>query len=140
MNSNHVQTVINNCVPTQLGVQRACCEFLKEQLDPSNCLGIKAFAEAHGCEELRQAAQNYILKYFTDLVESEEFLLLSDDEALGLVQCDNLAVSIKPPLPSPFQPHPNYQTPLRPPLDLYVCKGTLSIIQLLAMENWYLQL
>lgn len=76
-----------------IGVQKACCEFLEEQLDPSNCLGIKSFAEAHGCTELRQAAQEYILKHFTGLVESEEFMLLSWEDALELIKCDDLAVS-----------------------------------------------
>ena len=30
-------------------LQDVCCEFLKRQLDPSNCLGIRAFADTHAC-------------------------------------------------------------------------------------------
>ena len=74
-------------------VQSACCEFLEQQLDPSNCLGIKTFAETHSCEELRKAAEKYILKHFVTLVESEEFLQLSSEDVESLIKCDNLTVS-----------------------------------------------
>ena len=74
-------------------MQNACCEFLEQQLDPSNCLGIRSFAEAHGCEELRKAAEKYILKHFVDLVDSEEFLQLSSEDVETLIKCDNLTVS-----------------------------------------------
>lgn len=74
-------------------VQSACCEFLEQQLDPSNCLGIKTFAETHSCEELRKAAEKYILKHFVNLVESEEFLQLSSEDVESLIKCDNLTVS-----------------------------------------------
>lgn len=78
---------------SSLGVQNACCEFLEQQLDPSNCLGIRSFAETHGCEELRQAAEKYILKHFVDLVDSEEFLQLTSEDVESLIKCDNLTVS-----------------------------------------------
>ena len=74
-------------------MQKACCDFLEEQLDPSNCLGIKAFAETHGCEELRKAAEKYILKHFVELVDSEEFLQLDNEDLVSLIKCDNLTVS-----------------------------------------------
>ena len=76
------------------GVQKACCRFLEQQLDPSNCLGIRLFAETHCCEELRCAAEKYILKHFVSLVESEEFLALSSDAVESLIKCDNLTVSV----------------------------------------------
>ena len=78
---------------SSLGVQNACCEFLEQQLDPSNCLGIRSFAETHGCEELRNAAEKYILKHFVDLVDSEEFLQLTSEDVESLIKCDNLTVS-----------------------------------------------
>lgn len=76
------------------GVQKACCRFLEQQLDPSNCLGIRLFAETHSCEELRCAAEKYILKHFVYLVESEEFLALSSDAVESLIKRDNLTVSV----------------------------------------------
>lgn len=80
------------CLLQLTGVQKACCDFLEEQLDPSNCLGIKAFAETHGCEELRKAAEKYILKHFVELVDSEEFLQLDNEDLVSLIKCDNLTV------------------------------------------------
>lgn len=66
---------------------------MEQQLDPSNCLGIKTFAETHGCEELRKAAEKYILKHFVDLVDSEEFLQLDNEDVVSLIKCDNLTAS-----------------------------------------------
>lgn len=89
----NVQALLPAACLLQLeGVQKACCKFLEQQLDPSNCLGIRSFAESHGCEELRYAAEKYILKHFVDLVQSEEFFQLSSDNVESLIKCDNLTV------------------------------------------------
>ena len=45
-------------------VQDACCEFLRSQLHPSNCLGISAFADLHACSELTDYTQMYIEQHF----------------------------------------------------------------------------
>ena len=45
-------------------VQDACCEFLRSQLHPSNCLGINAFADLHACTELTDYTQMYIEQHF----------------------------------------------------------------------------
>lgn len=89
----NVQALLPAACLLQLeGVQKACCKFLEQQLDPSNCLGIRSFAESHGCEELRYAAEKYILKHFVDVVQSEEFFQLSSDNVESLIKCDNLTV------------------------------------------------
>ena len=36
-----------------------CCEYLIKQLHPSNCLGIQAFADVHGCAGLNQIAMDF---------------------------------------------------------------------------------
>lgn len=46
-------------------VRDACCDFLQAQLHPTNCLGIRAFADLHGCMELLSHADNYIEQHFT---------------------------------------------------------------------------
>ncbi len=45
-------------------VRDACCDFLQSQLHPSNCLGIRAFADLHACQELLHYSQSYIEQHF----------------------------------------------------------------------------
>lgn len=58
------------------GVRDACCKFLLSQLDPSNCLGIRGFADTHSCGDLLKAAHRYVLQHFVDVAKTEEFMLL----------------------------------------------------------------
>ena len=44
-----------------------CCEFLKKQLDPTNCLGIRAFADTHSCRELLRVADKYTYNNIQDV-------------------------------------------------------------------------
>lgn len=46
-------------------VIEACCAFLERQLDPTNAIGIANFAEQHGCETLKQKANQFIERNFT---------------------------------------------------------------------------
>lgn len=45
-------------------VKYVCAEFLYKQLNPSNCLGIKAFADLHNSVELLSSCEAYIKKQF----------------------------------------------------------------------------
>lgn len=74
------------------GVKRACCDFLESQLDPSNCLGIRDFAETHNCLDLMQAAELFSQKHFSEVVQHEEFMLLSQTEVEKLIKCDEIQV------------------------------------------------
>lgn len=42
-----------------MDVRQNCCDFLQSQLHPTNCLGIRAFADVHTCTELLQQANAY---------------------------------------------------------------------------------
>lgn len=46
-------------------VRDACCDYLQTQLDPSNCLGIRDFADMHGCIDLLNYAETYIEQHFS---------------------------------------------------------------------------
>lgn len=46
-------------------VRDACCDYLQTQLDPSNCLGIRDFADIHGCVDLVNYANTYIDQHFS---------------------------------------------------------------------------
>ncbi|XP_012272715.1 ring canal kelch homolog isoform X2 [Orussus abietinus] len=73
-------------------VRDACCDFLQAQLHPSNCLGIRAFADLHGCLELLAHADNYIEQHFSEVVEGEEFLTLASHQVAKLICSDRLTV------------------------------------------------
>lgn len=48
-------------------IQDICCDFLKKQLDPSNCLGIRAFADQHSCRDLLQIANKFTQRNFQEV-------------------------------------------------------------------------
>ncbi|KAL6439278.1 hypothetical protein ACFW04_003868 [Cataglyphis niger] len=73
-------------------VRDACCDFLQAQLHPSNCLGIRAFADLHGCLELLTHADSYIEQHFSEVVDAEEFLTLAADQVAKLICSDRLMV------------------------------------------------
>lgn len=76
------------------GVKQACSSFLEKQLDATNCLGIKVFAEQHSCTELLHAADTFCLKHYEELIRHDEFKMLPLDQVESLVKCDNLQVHV----------------------------------------------
>lgn len=74
-------------------LRQACSEFMTKQLSPHNCLGIKAFAEAHGCYELMKLAHRHSLSRFTEVSNSEEFLLLDINQVTELLKRDDLRIN-----------------------------------------------
>ncbi len=77
-----------------VGVKQACSEFLEKQLDPSNCLGIRIFAENHSCESLRKASEAYSFKYFQEVIQYEEFKTLAIKDVECLLKNDEIQVGI----------------------------------------------
>ncbi|XP_077999159.1 kelch-like protein 3 [Glandiceps talaboti] len=73
-------------------VRDACCDFLQRQLHPTNCLGIRAFADVHACSELLNFAQNYTMQHFSEVIQGDEFLALSADQVCELISSDHLTV------------------------------------------------
>ncbi|MCI4380144.1 hypothetical protein PGIGA_G00236430 [Pangasianodon gigas] len=74
-------------------VRQVCCEFLQSQLHPSNCLGIRAFADLHTCTELLRQSHAYAEQHFTEVMLGEEFLGLSLQQVCSLISSDKLTVS-----------------------------------------------
>ena len=73
-------------------VRVACSDFLKKQLDPSNCLGIRRFADVHGCMDLLAGAHTYTEQHFSEIVHGEEFLNLPAMQICELISSDQLTV------------------------------------------------
>lgn len=66
---------------------------MRSQLDPSNCLGIRAFADTHSCRELLKIAEKYTQKNFAEVMSTEEFLMLPPSQLMNIIACDELNVS-----------------------------------------------
>lgn len=74
-------------------VREACCRFLLRQLHPTNCLGIRSFADTHSCKELHLKSHVYALQNFQQVVGTEEFLLLPFEEVKELISNSQLNIS-----------------------------------------------
>lgn len=73
-------------------VQDICCEFLKKQLDASNCLGIKTFAEANGCRQLSDVIDTFARKHFPEVASGSEFLHNNWENIASLISSSDLNV------------------------------------------------
>lgn len=73
-------------------VRDACCNFLKQQLHPSNCLGFMAFADLHACPDLLSASQRFAQKHFPEVRMSDEFVHLPANTVIELISSNDLGV------------------------------------------------
>ncbi|XP_046903916.1 kelch-like protein 3 isoform X1 [Hypomesus transpacificus] len=76
-----------------MDVRQVCCEFLQSQLHPTNCLGIRAFADLHTCSQLLDQSHAYAEQHFCEVMLGEEFLGLTLQQVCSLISSDKLAVS-----------------------------------------------
>ncbi|KAJ1522807.1 hypothetical protein ONE63_001961 [Megalurothrips usitatus] len=91
---DNVQVLLPASSLLQMGpVRDACCQFLLRQLHPSNCLGIRSFADAHSCKELQAASHQFAVQNFQEVMNTEEFLLLPYGDVEELVSSGQLNVS-----------------------------------------------
>uniref|UniRef100_A0A4W6BMH9 Kelch-like family member 5 n=1 Tax=Lates calcarifer TaxID=8187 RepID=A0A4W6BMH9_LATCA len=81
-----------SCLLQLSSVVQACCSFLMKQLHPSNCLGIRSYADAQGCHDLQRAAHAYTMDHFLEVVAGQEFLLLPVEEMERLLTSDDINV------------------------------------------------
>uniref|UniRef100_A0A671RBD6 Kelch-like protein 5 n=1 Tax=Sinocyclocheilus anshuiensis TaxID=1608454 RepID=A0A671RBD6_9TELE len=81
-----------SCLLQLSAVVQACCSYLMKQLHPSNCLGIRSFADAQGCLDLHKVAHNYTMEHFMEVMRHQEFLLLPACEVEKLLASDDMNV------------------------------------------------
>lgn len=89
----NVQEVLSAASLLQIShVQNLCCEFLKKQLDATNCLGIKCFAEANGCSQLSDIINTFARQHFEEVALGSEFLNNNWENIAALISSNDLNV------------------------------------------------
>ena len=70
----------------------ACCKYLVNSLNVSNCLGMQRFAEAYACTELHETITKFVQDNFGYVTYNDEFLHLSEYQLASLLCADDLSV------------------------------------------------
>ncbi|KAG7493606.1 kelch repeat and BTB domain-containing protein 8 [Solea senegalensis] len=73
-------------------LQDQCAQFMISRLDPQNCIGVYMFADAYGHQELRERSQDYIRKKFICVSWEQEFLQMTKEQLVSILNSDDLNV------------------------------------------------
>ena len=73
-------------------ISEACSNFMKHHLHPSNCLGVRSFADQHGCTKLSGAADCYAHEHFLEVVSQDEFYHIESNHLLDLIESPNIMI------------------------------------------------
>ncbi|KAE8282089.1 Kelch-like protein 7 [Larimichthys crocea] len=93
VNSSNVQSLLDAANQYQIEpVKKMCVEFLKGQIDATNCLGISALSDCMDCPELKAAADDFFQLHFTEVYKLDEFLQLDVTQLTHLLHQDKLTV------------------------------------------------
>ncbi|KAG7245016.1 hypothetical protein INR49_023582 [Caranx melampygus] len=91
--ARNVQSLLDAANQYQIEpVKKMCVEFLKGQIDATNCLGISALADCMDCPELKAAAEDFFQLHFTEVYKLDEFLQLDVTQLTHLLHQDKLTV------------------------------------------------
>ncbi|XP_066591884.1 kelch-like protein 10 [Prorops nasuta] len=75
------------------GVIEQCCDYLRENLGPENCIGVMRFARERFFKGLENDAYIYVMRHFVQVAErSKEILQLPLEELRVLIGADELNV------------------------------------------------
>ena len=74
-------------------LHQGCSSFLEQQLEPHNCLSLRAFADIHNCSSLFDLCTKYASKHFEQVVCCDEYLSLPCDQLKGLISRDEVRVT-----------------------------------------------
>ncbi|XP_014663237.1 PREDICTED: kelch-like protein 5 [Priapulus caudatus] len=93
LREDNVENLLSTASILQLlEVVEACCGFLMKQLHPSNCIGIRSFADVQGCCDLLKVAHNYAMDHFMEIMRNQEYLILPVEEVIRLLSNDDINV------------------------------------------------
>lgn len=63
----------------------SCIQFIMQQIDIANCVGVRALAERHSCKAMYEAATRYVMENFVKVSQTEDFQILSASEVIELI-------------------------------------------------------
>ena len=73
-------------------IRQVCSNFMLHRLSTENCLGVRVFAEIHGCSQLESAASVFSQSHFPEVSKKDEFLTCTVEQLKELVAKDQLNV------------------------------------------------
>ncbi|XP_078620288.1 kelch-like protein 36 isoform X3 [Branchiostoma floridae x Branchiostoma japonicum] len=90
----NIQDVINVAHVLQCkGVVDVCCHFLSENIDIKNCADIDELAQFYGVKELEDVVDNFILRNFQTMLDTEYFAELPAGRVALLLDSNALQVN-----------------------------------------------
>ncbi|XP_015725743.2 actin-binding protein IPP, partial [Coturnix japonica] len=93
ISEHNVQELIVAADMLQLSeVVELCCEFLKGQIDPLNCIGFFQFSEQIACHDLLEFTESYIHAHFLEVQAGEEFLALTKEQLVKILRSEDLSI------------------------------------------------
>ena len=76
-----------------LSVRQACCDFMKDNLDATNCMQLLQFAEDSGLPELRDPAFQHSCRYFGEACLQDGFYQMTPELVAKLLASERLCVA-----------------------------------------------
>lgn len=87
----NAEKVLSAAVKLQVScLQEICEDFLVVRLTPETCVGIFKLASGLGCESLARQSWAYLLEFFESVLKNKEFMHLSADELIAIINDDDL--------------------------------------------------
>ncbi|XP_053325790.1 actin-binding protein IPP [Spea bombifrons] len=91
--SGNVQELMTAADMLQLSlVVELCCDFLKEQIDPANCVGFFQFSEQLACQPLIEFTESYIHAHFPEVEAEDEFPSLTKEQLIRILRSEELCI------------------------------------------------
>ncbi|UJR14598.1 hypothetical protein I4U23_001593 [Adineta vaga] len=93
LNDKIVMPVLTCSIPILLDdLIELCVDYLRDQLHPSNCVGLFLYGKQYLCHSLVKAAEHYIHEHFEEVVRHEEFLSLNLNDLCSIFKNDKVKV------------------------------------------------
>ena len=73
-------------------VKDSCIQFIMQQIDIANCVGVRALADRHSCKAMYEAATRYIMENFIKVSQTDDFKVLGASEVIELISRSDLNV------------------------------------------------